>query len=147
MGARSTTTRTRHMSPWAPLPVLLVLLMAVGSALMWVGLPLGLIWVASLLADSSQPSLGPYLLVIVGLPVGMVLVGKALSELDHAHGKLTGTLEQGQFRAPWLKSMRDDRARKRRRSVLDVVMLGSVLLCVAVLAVWFAFFAGSPLPK
>ena len=45
--------------------------MAIGSVVMWVGVPLGLVYLASKLADTANPSMGPYLLIIVGLPVGM----------------------------------------------------------------------------
>ena len=65
-------------SPYSPAAVMLVLLMAVGSVFMWIGVPLGLIYLASQLADSSRPSVGPYLLVLIGLPVGMAIVGKCL---------------------------------------------------------------------
>jgi hypothetical protein len=134
------------MSPWSAPAILLVLLMAVGSVLMWVGLPLLLVWLASRLADSPQAALGPYLVVLVGLPVGMLLIGKALAVLDRAHGRLTGNVPEGPQRAVWLESMRGDRERRRRRSVLDAVMVLSVLACVAAMAVWFFAFAGSSLP-
>ena len=49
-------------SPYSPPALMLVLLMAVGSVVMWIGVPLGLIYLASQLADSSRPSVGPYLL-------------------------------------------------------------------------------------
>jgi hypothetical protein len=65
-------------SSWSPAAVFLVLLMAAGSVVMWIGVPLGLIYLASRIADSSAPSLGPYLLVFIGLPVGMALIGKRL---------------------------------------------------------------------
>ena len=55
-------------SSWSPLALILVLLMAVGSVVMWIGVPVGLIYLASRVADSSQPSAGPYLLVLIGLP-------------------------------------------------------------------------------
>jgi hypothetical protein len=57
-------------SPWSPPAIVLVLLMAVGSVIMWIGVPLGLIYIASQLASSSNPTVGPYVLVLVGLPVG-----------------------------------------------------------------------------
>src|SRR5829696_587889 len=84
---------------WSPVAILLVLLMAARSILMWVGLPLGLIWLASSLTSSSQPSLGPYLLILIGLPVGMVIIGKALGSLDRMHGRITGRLDDGRHRA------------------------------------------------
>jgi hypothetical protein len=127
--------------------IVLVLLMAAGSVLMWVGLPLGLIWLASALTDSSQPSMGPYLLILIGLPVGMFAIGKALGALDRAHGQITGRLDEGPRRAAWLQSMRDERApHRRQRSVLDTVMIVSVLLAIIAGAIWFLAFAGSPLP-
>ena len=75
---------------WSPVALLLVLLMAAGSILMWIGLPLGLIWIASAISESSQPSMGPYLLILVGLPIGAIVIGKALGALDRMHGRVTG---------------------------------------------------------
>jgi hypothetical protein len=132
---------------WSPVALLLVLLMAAGSIVMWVGLPLGLIWVASAITDSSQPTMGPYLLILIGLPVGMVAIGKALGALDRVHGRITGRLDDGPQRAAWLQSMRDERGpRRKQRSVLDTVMIVSVLAALVVGGIWFVAFAGSPLP-
>jgi hypothetical protein len=132
---------------WSPVALALVLLMAVGSIAMWIGLPLGLIWLASTIADSSQPSMGPYLLILIGLPVGMFAIGKLLGALDRVHGRITGRLDDGPQRAAWLQSLRDERdPRRKRRSVLDTVMIVSVLAALVAGAVWFIAFAGSPLP-
>ena len=153
MGRSATTSvnavRTRRQKLlWSPVAIVLVLLMAAGSILMWVGLPLGLIWLASSITSSTQPSMGPYLLILLGLPVGMFAIGKALGGLDRMHGRITGRLDDGPHRAAWLQSMRDERGTKRRRrSVLDTVMIVSVLLALLVGAIWFIAFAGSPLPS
>jgi hypothetical protein len=137
----------RHRLLWSPVALALVLLMAAGSILMWVGLPLGLIWVASAITDSSQPTMGPYLLILIGLPVGMFAIGKVLGALDRVHGRITGRLDDAPQRAAWLQSMRDERGpRRKQRSVLDTVMIVSVLAALLAGAVWFALFAGSPLP-
>jgi hypothetical protein len=133
-------------SPWSPPAVFLVALMAVGSVLMWLGVPVGLIYAASRVADSSEPSLGPYLLVLIGLPVGMAVVGKALGMLDRAHQRLTGIGDMGPRRAAWNRSLRGERVSVRRGGILDRVMIVSVALAVVVLAVWFFGFAGSSLP-
>ena len=139
-------SRTKKLL-WSPVAVLLVLLIAGGSIVMWVGLPLGLIWLASSLTNSSQPSLGPYLLILIGLPIGMVIIGKALGSLDRMHGRITGRADDDRQRAAWLQSMRDERGPKRKqRSVLDTVMIISVLLAIVAGAVWFFAFAGSSLP-
>ena len=133
-------------SPYSPPALMLVLLMAVGSIVMWIGVPLGLVYAASQLADSSKPSAGPYLLIILGLPIGMAVVGKFLGWLDRLHGRLTGRHEE-RHRAAWLRSMRAERTSTRRGGVLDTVMIVSVALAVVAFGVWFFAFAGSSLPK
>ena len=67
--------------------------------------------------------MGPYLLILIGLPVGMVAVGKVLGALDRYHGRITGLDDGKPQQAAWMKSMRGERERKRRRSVLDTVMI------------------------
>jgi hypothetical protein len=133
-------------SPWNPAAIFLVLLMAVGSIVMWLGVPLGLIYAASKLSGSGNPSVGPYLLVFIGLPIGMAIVGKLLGYLDRAHSRLTGRADEGPHRASWLKSMRAERTSNRQGGVLDTVMIVSVGLAIVVFAVWFFAFAGSSLP-
>ena len=133
-------------SPYSPPALFLVLLMAVGSIVMWIGVPLGLIYAASQLAGSSRPSAGPYVLILVGLPIGMAIVGKLLGVLDRAHGRLTGRIEERR-RASWLRSMRAERTSTARGGVLDKVMIVSVALALVAFAVWFFGFAGSSLPS
>jgi hypothetical protein len=132
-------------SPWSPPALMLVLMMAVGSVVMWIGVPLGLLYIASQIAGSSRPSAGPYLLVLIGLPVGMAIVGKCLGYLDRLHGRLTGRHEDRR-RATWLRSMRGERASTRRGGVLDQVMIVSVGLALLAFGIWFFGFAGSSLP-
>ena len=132
-------------SRWSPAAVGLVVLMALGSVLMWVGVPLGLVYLASQLADTPNPSLGPYLLVLIGLPLGMALIGKGLGALDRLHTRIT-VRETDQYRPGWTRSMRGERAVVRRGGVLDRVMIVSVVIAVVAFAVWFFAFAGSSLP-
>ena len=132
-------------SQWNPAAIMLVALMALGSVVMWFGVPLGLIYLASKLADTPNPSMGPYLLVLIGLPVGMAVVGKALGALNRAHIRLTGA-EVDEYRPGWTRSMRAERKVERRGGVLDRVMIISVGLAVVLAAVWFFGFAGSSLP-
>jgi hypothetical protein len=142
--ASAQPNRTR--STWSPISLFLIALMAVGSVLMWVGLPIGLIYLASQVADSPKPSMGPYLLILIGLPVGMVAIGKALGALDRYHGRVTGLDDGKPVQAAWMRSMRGERERRRRRSVLDVVMIISVFVALVLGAIWFFAFAGSSLP-
>lgn len=142
----SSPTMARRSPSVALQQVLLIAAMAVGSVVMWLGVPVGLIYLASRMADSSQPSLGPYLVVLIGLPVGMFVVGKLLARLDHRYAKITHTDDDGRpVRAAWLKSLRAERGSGRKRSILDVVMIVSVAVAGLIFAVWFFAFAGSSL--
>jgi len=132
-------------SPWNPAAWVLVALMAIGSVVMWLGVPLALIYAASKLADTPNPSMGPYLLVFIGLPIGMALVGKALGVLNRAHIRLTGA-EVDAYRPGWTRSMRGERRVERRGGVLDRVMIISVAIAGVAFAIWFFGFAGSSLP-
>ena len=120
--------------------------MALGSVVMWLGVPLGLVYLASKLADTPNPTMGPYLLVIFGLPVGMAGVGKGLGALNRAHVRLTGA-ETDEYRPGWTRSVRGERRVDRRNGVLDKVMIVSVALAGVVFAIWFFGFAGSSLPS
>ena len=126
--------------------VLLIALMAIGSILLWLGIPLGWLYLVSRLVKSSQPSMGPYILLLVGIPASMVIVGKLLSKLNRVYGDVTGTTPAGRARTPWLRSMRGERDTGRPRTVLDVVMIWSVALALLCFAIWFFVFAGSSLP-
>jgi len=132
-------------SPWNPAAWVLVALMAIGSVVMWLGVPVALIYAASKLADTPNPSMGPYLLVFIGLPIGMALVGKGLGALNRAHIRLTGA-EVDAYRPGWTRSMRGERQVERRGGVLERVMIISVALAGVAFAVWFFGFAGSSLP-
>lgn len=121
--------------------VALIVLMAIGSVGLWLGVPLGWIYLASQLVRSSQPTLGPYVLVLFGIPVTMVILGKGLAKLNRAYGELTGTTPQVYLHAPWNRSMRGERDAGHPRTVLDVVMVVSVGLALSCLGVWFVFFA------
>ena len=130
----------------APAALFLIVLMAIGSVVLWIGIPVGWLYIASLMVDSSQPTLGPYILIIFGIPITMVIFGKALFTLDRAFERVTNRRSETEFRAPWLKSMRAERTTKRRLSVLEGVMIVSVSLALLAFGVWFFLFAGSSLP-
>jgi hypothetical protein len=125
---------------------LLIGLMAIGSVVLWIGVPLGWIWLASNIVDSSEPSMTPYVMVLVGIPLTMVVVGKGLAELNRVYGEVTGTTPTVRVVMPWRRSMRDDRNAGHPRTVLDVVMVCSVAVALILFALWFFLFAGSSIP-
>ena len=120
---------------------LLVLVMAVGSVLMWIGAPVFWLWLASRIADSSQPSLGLYVLVLVGIIVSMAVIGKGLGTVNRIHMDITGNLPQKREQTIWLRSMRGEREVNRQTGVLGVVMAWSVSVALLLFGVWFFLFA------
>lgn len=124
--------------------VALIALMAVGSIFLWIGIPVGWLWIGSQL-QSGQASFGLYLGVLAGIIVSMVIVGKILQQLNHVYGRLTGS-ETVRVVLPWHRSLRGENEGRPQRQILDVVMVISVMSAGFVFLVWFLFFAGSSLP-
>lgn len=147
MGTSPDTTRSAAQPVRKAVAAALVLVMGIGSILMWLVVPVGWVYLGSQMASSSQPSMGPYVLIAVGIPASMVVIGKLLGRLNRAYADLTGVDNEVRIRTPWLKSLREDRAAARPRTILDVVMVVSVGLALLVFGVWFFFFAGSSLPR
>jgi hypothetical protein len=129
-----------------PPAAFLILLMAIGSVVLWIAVPLGWIWLASNIVDSSEPSLTPYVMVLVGIPLTMVVVGKGLAQLNRVYGEVTGTTPTVRVVLPWHRSMRGERDAGHPRTVLDVVMVCSVTVALVLFGLWFFLFAGSSIP-
>ena len=130
-----------------PVALALIALMAAGSVILWIGIPIGWIYLVSHMVNTSQPSLGPYVLLIFGIPITMALFGKLLFGLDHVYARVTGQDSEVQFRASWLKSMRAERTSARRLTVLEMTMIISVSIALVGFGIWFFGFAGSSLPS
>jgi hypothetical protein len=126
--------------------VALIALMAVGSIFLWIGIPVGWLWIGSQFqSGSGQASFGLYLGVLLGIILSMVVMGKLLQGLNGAYGRLTGS-EVVRVRLPWHRSLRGENEGRPQRQILDVVMVVSVMTAGFVFLVWFLFFAGSSLP-
>lgn len=122
----------------------IIALMAFGSVALWIGIPVLWLWIGSKLQESTDPRMGPYLLVLAGIIASMIAVAKLLSRLNALYERLTGRSAHVRVQLPWMKSMRGERTSGRPRTVLDVVMVISVLLALTVFGIWFVFFAGAP---
>lgn len=125
---------------------LLVAVMALGSIFVWLVSPVMWLWIASRMQEGSQPSMGPYAVVMIGLLFTTVLAAKGLSALNRLHIRVTATEVDERRQTPWLRSMRGERPTTSKHGVLDVVMLWSVGVALVCAAVWFFAFAGSSLP-
>ena len=122
---------------------LLVAVMAVGSVAIWVASPVAWLWIGSQMTSSSQPTVGPYLLVLAGMVVTAAALGKGLGKVNRVHMRITGRLHDKREPSSWNRSMRGERAPTRDRGVLDTVMLISVSAALVIFGIWFFAFAGS----
>lgn len=117
--------------------------MSLGGLAMWIANPLLWLWVTSRLHSGVAPSIGPYALMLVGIVVTCVALGKGLSQLDRHYARITGSSPTVRVIAAWRRSLRGGRSLRRetdgRRavSVLDVIMVLSVVAAVLAFSVWY----------
>jgi hypothetical protein len=132
-----------HLGPaeWSA-GFLLAALIFLGSLVMWIGIPLGWVWLVSQFAD-HYPDV--YAGALFGCPVTMVLFGLLLARLNGLHMRITGG-HSARSRTAWLKSLSGDRLARRPRTVLDTSMCVSVVIAILTIAVWYFFFAHSYTP-
>ena len=111
--------------------ILLVAIMIGGGLVLWVGVPLGWLYVGSLV-QSSTDSLGTALLVMmVGVVVSIAVLVPVLGWLNQKHSELR--LARGL----------DDHG----QTALEGVMTVSALIAIVGFGTWFFLFAGaSPVP-
>ena len=125
----------------------LIVAMSVAALFLWVGIPIGWLWIGSQLVSSSQPSMGPYAVVAIGIIASVVIDAMILSRLNRTYQRVTETDGQVRLQLPWMKSMRGERESGRTTSVLDIILVGSVTLAGLTLLLWWILLAGSPLPS
>jgi hypothetical protein len=111
--------------------VLVVLIMFIGSLVLWLGTPLLWLWIGSQVQGATS-SLGTALgLMFVGVPVTVVLIGVLLGKLSdvyRANCRARGHSDPGHL-------------------VLEGVLVVSAAITITVFVVWFFLFAGaSPVP-
>jgi hypothetical protein len=68
---------------------------------------------------------------------------KLLAHVDRLHMRLTGTTPQARVLPTWRRSLGDSSSVPV--TVLDTIMVASVLVAGVAMAVWFFAFAGSSL--
>jgi hypothetical protein len=122
-------------------------LMLVSAFSLWTVIPFGWIWLGSKLSTTQAPSSGPYAVVFFGIVISIIVVVLILSWLNHLYERLIGSTEIEVERVRLWKSLSDERSTVRRWTVLEAVILSSVLCAMLAMSVWFLFLAGSPLPN
>jgi hypothetical protein len=111
--------------------VLLVLIMFTGSLVLWVGVPVFWLWVASRI-QAATDSLGAAVgAALFGAPISAVLIAGVLGWLSNEHRRLRvarGEEDVGHF-------------------VLEVVLVLSAFVTIIGFSAWFFLFSGSsPIP-
>jgi hypothetical protein len=113
---------------------------------LWTAIPLAWLWIGSQVAATQFPSLGPYAVVFFGVVFSILLVTWLLGLMNELYLKLTGTHSVEPIRLGWLRSMRDSQIRQAP-TLLETVIVGSVIIAAIALTIWFFLYAGSPLQE
>jgi hypothetical protein len=127
--------------------LILVVLMILAALSMWTVIPLGWVWVGSQVSSGQAPAGGPYMVVLVGIVVSILLISWLLGRLNRIYMHLTGSNTVEPIRPAWLKSLRDSEAPRGNPTVLETVIVASVVLAIVSMTAWFFIAAGSPLPN
>jgi ABC-type uncharacterized transport system permease subunit len=124
-------SRARNFLLGGPVSGLLVGVMLAGSLLLWVGIPLGWLWIGSQVQASSS-SIGTGLMVtMVGAISSIIFVAWLLSQVNRKHVELREARDL---------PMGSD-------SALEVILVVSAGIAVVAFSVWFFGFSGSsPVP-
>lgn len=124
---------------------LIFLAMLLTALSIWTVIPLGWIYIGSKVSHTQFPSSGPYFVVAAGIVVSVLLVAWLIGRLNRLYIGVTGTNQLAPMRSAWLKSMRDSSPQAGGTTVVEAVMMGSVLLAGIVMTIWFFLLAGSPI--
>ena len=124
--------------------VFIAMLLAAFS--LWTAIPLSWVYIGSKLSETQFPSGGPYAVVAVGIFASIIAVAWLIGRLNNLYIRITGTNRLGPIRPTWLKSMRDTAPVTSSVTVVEAVLMASVMLAALALTLWFFFLAGSPLP-
>ena len=109
-----------------------------GSLALWVVVPFGSLWLASLIGDDAQTVV---LSALIICPICMLACGIALSAMYQAYLRVSHA-DTTRDRTAWLGSLSGDRrVRRGRRPVLDFSLTFSAGTAIVLLLVWFLFLA------
>ncbi len=126
---------------------IVVIAMLLAALSLWTAIPLSWIYIGSKVSHTQFPSGGPYMVVAVGIIVSVLVVAWLIGRLNGLYVRITGSNRFASMRPTWLKSVRDTSSTTETTTVVEAVLMGSVLLAALALTVWFFILAGSPLPN
>lgn len=117
--------------------------MVIGSITLWILNPLFWFWVTGRL-QSTQPTMGPYVLMMIGILATAIGCAKLLGALDRRYARLMGT-NVVNLHLAWMRGLGGEHEKRLRPvTVLDVVMILSVAVAVIALVTWFVIVKPAP---
>jgi hypothetical protein len=120
----------------------LAVVICLGSAFLWIGVPAGGLWIAGQVTRTPE---GFLLFVLGGIPLTMIAVGFLLFRVNAVYERLRPGGPAAPRRAAWLDAASEERPSLKRlragRSLLEVSMAVSVVAALVLLVVWFFFIA------
>ncbi len=126
---------------------LVFLAMLLAAFALWTAIPLCWVYIGSKVSDTQFPSSGPYAVVAIGILASIVVVAWLIGRLNSLYVRITGTNRLEPIRPTWLRSMRDAAPVQNSVTVVEAVLMGSVMLAALALTLWFFLLAGSPIPN
>jgi hypothetical protein len=127
----------RDQTPWERVTALgLVVVMAAGSLVLWIGIPAAWLWLWSQLTPHY---LSVYAAALIGCPLTMAAWAWGLHRVNCVYLRIAHTPESPRPHTAWLRSMSGS-GRRQPRGVLEICMTVSVVLALVTFAVWFFFF-------
>lgn len=117
----------------------LLLAMVAGASAVWTVVPATILIVTGSMTDSHALLV---LAVFVGVPAAMTLVGVQLARLERLYERATGAPPTARAVPAWRRSYSDGPS-SGRGSVLDGVMVVSVMIAAAAWFSWFVFAGAS----
>ncbi len=128
----------------------LAVVIVLGSALVWIGVPVAGLWVAGRVTTDPLRFI---MFSLLAIPTTMVALGWLLYRAGGHYERLRGTERRGSSPPSWRSSLSEERASDRRRKggrpLIDISMTASAVTALVVMAIWFFFYATStlaPLP-
>jgi hypothetical protein len=110
----------------------ILIVLAAGTLVLWVGIPFGGLWFFSKVTDSWNRH---FLLSLVLIPVAMAIYAPVLFWLNGLYLRVTGVLRPED---------EDDDRERRLRGPLELFLYMGMAVALVALFGWFFFFANNP---
>jgi formate hydrogenlyase subunit 3/multisubunit Na+/H+ antiporter MnhD subunit len=105
-----------------------------GSALLWIAIPVGTFWLASKVTDDSVRGV---LFALLVLPAAMAGGAFGLYRLNAVYERLRGA-DPGPRRPPsWRGSLGEGRGMPRPPRLIDVAMTASAVVALVLFLIWY----------